>query len=403
MSTSKECIAMLLAGGQGSRLGVLTRHSAKPAVPYGGKYRIIDFPLSNCVNSGIDVVGVLTQYEPFILNSYIGTGAPWDLDTISGGVFVLSPYTKAGDVGRWFEGTADAIYQNAYFVDRFDPTYIAVLSGDHIYKMDYAAMLDFHKANNADATIAVMQVPIEDASRFGILETDSHDQVTKFVEKPKEPKSDLASMGVYIFTWEKVRAFLEADAADPTSSHDFGKDVIPAMLASGARLFAYRFSGYWRDVGTVESLWQANMDLLGADPELDLSTGSWKIYSRNPNMSAAHIGEGASLHGCMVAEGCEISGTIEHSVLFQGVTVETGAVIRDCVIMSGCTIRSGAVLERAVLAESVEVGRDARIGANPGDPLVVIGSDAVIEPQAIVEPGTSVEPGEQVHATIQEA
>ena len=400
MGTNKDCIAMLLAGGQGSRLGVLTRHRAKPAVPYGGKYRIIDFPLSNCANSGIDVVGVLTQYEPFILNSYIGTGAPWDLDTMSGGVFVLSPYTQAGDIGRWFEGTADAIYQNAYFVDRFDPAYIAVLSGDHIYKMDYAAMLDFHKANNADATIAVMQVPIEEASRFGILETNKQDQVTAFVEKPKEPKSDLASMGVYIFTWQKVKEYLIADAANPSSSHDFGKDVIPAMLNSGARLFAYRFSGYWRDVDTVESLWQANMDLLGANPELDLSTGSWKIYSRNPNMSAAHIGEGAQLRSCMVAEGCEISGTIEHSVLFQGVTVEEGAVVRDSVIMSGCTIKRGAVLERAVLAESVEVGAGATIGATPKDALVVVGAEAVIDPGAAIAPGTSVEPGAHVTEAV---
>ena len=339
MNERKECVAMILAGGQGSRLGVLTRWRAKPAVPYGGKYRIIDFPLSNCTNSGIDVVGVLTQYEPFVLNSYIGNGAPWDLNTNNGGAYVLSPYTHVGDEGRWFEGTADAIYQNIRFIDRFDPDYIVVLSGDHIYKMDYSAMVEFHKDNDADATIAVMPVPIEEASRFGILATDEESRVTDFVEKPANPPSNLASMGIYVFSWQKVRAYLVDDAASETSSHDFGKDVIPAMLAGDERLFAYRFEGYWRDVGTIDSLWEANMDLLDSESGLDLADDSWKIYSRNPNLPAARIGVGAELDECMVAEGCGVEGEVKHSLLFQGVYVEKGAKVIDSVVMRGAVHR----------------------------------------------------------------
>ena len=391
MNERKECVAMILAGGQGSRLGVLTRWRAKPAVPYGGKYRIIDFPLSNCTNSGIDVVGVLTQYEPFVLNSYIGNGAPWDLNTNNGGAYVLSPYTHVGDEGRWFEGTADAIYQNIRFIDRFDPEYIVVLSGDHIYKMDYSAMIDFHKRNDADTTIAVMPVPIEEASRFGILATDGEGRVTDFVEKPANPPSNLASMGIYVFSWQKVRQYLVDDAASETSSHDFGKDVIPAMLSGDERLFAYRFEGYWRDVGTIDSLWEANMDLLDVDSGLDLADDSWKIYSRNPNLPAARIGSGAVLDECMVAEGCDVEGAVEHSLLFQGVRVGSGARIVDSVVMADARIGKGAVVERAVVAEDVVVGEGAQIG-EPGGDFVVLGPGCRIAAGAKVAAGQSVEP-----------
>ena len=391
MSERKECVAMILAGGQGSRLGVLTRWRAKPAVPYGGKYRIIDFPLSNCANSGIDVVGVLTQYEPFVLNSYIGNGAPWDLNTNTGGAYALSPSTHMGDKGSWYAGTADAIYQNIRFVERFSPEYIVVLSGDHIYKMDYSAMVRFHKENEADATIAVMPVPIEEASRFGILATDEDNRVTDFVEKPANPPSNLASMGIYVFSWEKVRSYLEADAEDPKSSHDFGKDVIPAMLGDEERLFAYRFDGYWRDVGTIDSLWEANMDLLSDTPDLDLSDNAWKIYSRNPNLPAARIGAGAVLDECMVAEGCEVEGEVRHSILFQGVRVGAGARVTDSVIMRGAIIDEGAVVERAVVAENAHVSAGATIGAPSGE-LCVLGSGSWIAPEASVSAGESVEP-----------
>ena len=395
MNNRKECVAMILAGGQGSRLGVLTRFRAKPAVPYGGKYRIIDFPLSNCANSGIDVVGVLTQYEPFVLNSYIGNGAPWDLNTNNGGAYCLSPSTHVGDEGSWYAGTADAIYQNIRFIDRYTPEFVVVLSGDHIYKMDYAAMVRFHKENEADATIAVMPVPIEEASRFGILGTDEANRVTEFVEKPENPPSNLASMGIYVFSWEKARRYLEADAADKTSSHDFGKDVIPAMLGADERLFAYRFEGYWRDVGTIDSLWEANMDILDEASELDLADESWKIYSRNPNLPAARIGAGASLDECMVAEGCEVEGDVRRSLLFQGVRIGAGASIVDSVIMRGATIGAGAVVERAVIAENAQVGEGAHIGAPNGD-LCVLGPGSWIAPEASVAPGESVEPNATV-------
>ena len=397
MSERKECVAMILAGGQGSRLGVLTRWRAKPAVPYGGKYRIIDFPLSNCTNSGIDVVGVLTQYEPFALNSYIGNGAPWDLNTNNGGAYVLSPYTHVGDEGRWYEGTADAIYQNIRFIDRFDPEYVVVLSGDHIYKMDYSAMIDFHKENDADTTIAVMPVPIEEASRFGILATDADGRVTDFVEKPANPPSNLASMGIYVFSWQKAREYLVNDAASDTSSHDFGKDVIPAMLAGDERLFAYRFEGYWRDVGTIDSLWEANMDLLDSESGLDLSDNTWKIYSRNPNLPAARIGFGATLDECMVAEGCDVEGEVQHSLLFQDVYVGKGAKVIDSVVMAGAQIGDGAVVERAVVAEGVEVGAGARIG-EPGGDFVVLGPDSKIAAGVTIAAGQSVEPDAVVEA-----
>ena len=394
MNERKTSVAMILAGGQGSRLGVLTRFRAKPAVPYGGKYRIIDFPLSNCTNSGIDVVGVLTQYEPFVLNSYIGNGAPWDLNTNSGGAYVLSPYTHVGDEGHWYMGTADAIYQNIRFIERFSPEYVVVLSGDHIYKMDYDAMIRFHRENGADATIAVMPVPIEEASRFGILATDEDNRVTDFVEKPANPPSNLASMGIYVFSWEKARQYLIADAADESSSHDFGKDVIPAMLAGDERLFAYSFEGYWRDVGTIDSLWEANMDLLEEDSGLDMSD-DWRIYSRNPNLPAARIGSGAELDECMVSEGCDVEGVVRHSVLFQGVQVGAGATVVDSIVMRGARIDAGAAVERAVIAENAHVGAGARIGA-VDSPLAVLGPDAWIAPDAVVEPGQSVEPNATV-------
>jgi len=391
MNEHTSIVAMILAGGQGSRLGVLTRYRAKPAVPYGGKYRIIDFPLSNCTNSGIDVVGVLTQYEPFVLNSYIGNGAPWDLNTNRGGVYALSPSTHVGDEGSWYAGTADAIYQNIRFIDRYTPECLVVLSGDHIYKMNYDAMVRFHRENGADATIGVMPVPMEEASRFGILATDDQDRVTDFVEKPANPPSNLASMGIYVFNWEKVRRYLEADAADAASSHDFGKDVIPAMLAAGERLFAYRFEGYWRDVGTIDSLWEANMDLLDEEGGLDLADDSWRIYSRNPNLPAARIGVGAQLDECMVAEGCDVSGEVRHSLLFQGVTVGEGARVVDSVIMRGVEIAAGAVVERAVVAENAKVGEGARVGVVGGE-IAVLGSGCLIAPGAAVGAGESIEP-----------
>ena len=390
MSERKTSVAMILAGGQGSRLGVLTRWRAKPAVPYGGKYRIIDFPLSNCTNSGIDVVGVLTQYEPFVLNSYIGNGAPWDLNTNNGGAYVLSPYTHVGDEGHWYLGTADAIYQNIRFIDRFDPEYVVVLSGDHIYKMDYSEMIQFHKRNGADATIAVMPVPVEEASRFGILATDEELRVTDFVEKPANPPSNLASMGIYVFSWEKARQYLVDDAADEASSHDFGKDVIPAMLGAGERLFAYSFEGYWRDVGTIDSLWEANMDMLDETSGLDMSD-DWKIYSRNPNLPAARIGFGADLDDCMVAEGCEVDGAVKHSILFQGVQIGQGAKVVDSIIMRGARIGAGAVIERAVIAEDVVVEDGVQVGAE-GAELAVLGPGCRIAAGGHVAPGQSVEP-----------
>ena len=362
MNEHKDCVAMVLAGGQGSRLGVLTRRSAKPAVPFGGKYRVIDFPLSNCANSGIDVVGVLTQYEPLELNTYIGTGAPWDLDVNGGGVFVLPPYTHAGDEGRWFEGTADAIYQNMHFVDSFHPDFVVVLSGDHIYKMDYGAMVRFHELKEADATIAVMPVSLEEASRFGILDADEDGTVTAFVEKPEVPPSNLASMGIYVFSWSVVRQFLVKDASDAASSHDFGKDVIPSLLAAGCKLCAYRFEGYWRDVGTVESLWEGNMDLLAENPGLDLNDPDWRILTRSPNMPAALVGKDARLDTCLVAEGCDVRGNVEHSVLFQGAQVAAGAVVKDSVLMRGVHVGSGAVVVRSVVARGVNIAAEAVVG-----------------------------------------
>ncbi len=391
MNTSKKCVAMLLAGGQGSRLGVLTRHRAKPAVQYGGKYRIIDFPLSNCVHSGIDTVGVLTQYQPLELNSYIGTGASWDLDSITGGAYVLPPYVKGGEKGEWYSGTANAIFQNTYFIDKFRPKYIIVLSGDHIYKMDYAKMIDFHEKNGADATIAVIKVPMEEASRFGIMNTDEDLRIVEFEEKPEHPKNNMASMGVYVFTWEVVRKYLEEDDADPNSSNDFGKNIIPAMLAGGEKLFAYPFEGYWKDVGTVDSLWDANMDLLEKDPDLDLSDASWRIYSRNPNMPPQYVSATASIKRSIVTEGCMIYGTVNNSVLFEGVKIEEGATVEDSIIMTGTIVKKGAVIRRAIIDENNVVEEDAQVGEKDGK-IAVIGTDCVVKSGSYVYAGQMIDP-----------
>ena len=364
MMQKKRCVAMLLAGGQGSRLGILTRHMAKPAVPYGGKYRIIDFPLSNCSNSGIDVVGVLTQYQPLELNAYIASGAPWDLDLVSGGVFVLPPY-QTGKTGEWYKGTANAIYQNLAFIEQYQPDYVLILSGDHIYKMDYAAMIEHHIAHRADATIAVRQVPWEEASRFGIMNTDADCNITEFEEKPKHPKSNNASMGVYVFSWEKLRHYLVADEKNPESSNDFGKNIIPAMLRDGQRMTAYSFSGYWKDVGTIESLWEANMDLLSPSVPLDLYDKEWKIYSRNLNMPPQYIGDKAAVENSMISEGCEINGTVDFSIIFSGAVIEENATVKYSIIMPGTVVKAGAVVEYSIVGEDCVIHENAHVGASP--------------------------------------
>ena len=364
MFRKQECVAMLLAGGQGSRLYALTRKIAKPAVPYGGKYRIIDFPLSNCVNSGIETVGVLTQYQPLELNGYIGSGAPWDLDRMDAGVHILPPYQR-NQGADWYKGTANAIYQNIDFIQRYNPEYVLVLSGDHIYKMDYSDMLAYHKEKGADCTIAVLDVPKEEASRFGILNTNPDGSIYEFDEKPAVPKSTLASMGIYIFTWEKLRKYLIADEEDSTSQNDFGKNVLPTMLNSGEKMFAWRFDGYWKDVGTIDSLWEANMDLLDPNVPLDLSDDSWKIYSRNPGMPPQYLAATAQVQNSSITEGCVIEGKVESSVIFAGVTVEEGAEIVQSILMPGSVVRKGAKVQYAILAEDVEVCEDAVVGEAP--------------------------------------
>ncbi len=388
---------MLLAGGQGSRLYSLTRRLAKPAVPFGGKYRIIDFPLSNCVNSGIDTVGVLTQYQPLILNEYIGNGQPWDLDRINGGVFVLPPYQKSSG-SDWYTGTANAIYQNISFIERYDPEYVVILSGDHIYKMDYSKMLAYHKEKEATATIAVLQVPMEEASRFGIMNAYPDGKIYEFEEKPKNPKSNLASMGIYIFTWSKLRKYLEDDEQDPISQKDFGKNIIPAMLSAGESLVAYPFEGYWKDVGTIDSLWEANMDLLDPRVPLSLYDPLWKIYARNPVMAPHYVASGASVQNAMITEGCVVEGLIDFSILFAGVTVEKGAVVRDSIVMPGSVIKAGAVVEYSIVAENCVVGEGARVGARPEDTpdkdawgVTVLGESVQIEPGQIVPPKAMLE------------
>ncbi len=380
---------MLLAGGQGSRLGILTKNVAKPAVPYGGKYRIIDFPLSNCTNSGIDTVGVLTQYQPLELNAYIGSGAPWDLDLSNGGVFVLPPYQK-GKVGEWYRGTANAIYQNMAFIEQYSPDYVLILSGDHIYKMDYNAMLNFHIRHGADATIAVREVPWDEASRFGIMNTDSDDNIIEFEEKPKNPKSNKASMGVYIFTWEKLRKYLTDDEADKKSSNDFGKNIIPAMLRDKQVMCAYNFEGYWKDVGTIESLWEANMDLLETPMPVDLHDKKWRIYARNPGLAPHYIAKGAVVEDSLVSEGCEVFGNVKHSVIFAGVTIEEGALVQDSVIMPGSVIKRGAVVRRAIVSENAVVGAGSFVGEDTGN-IAVVGQGITLPAGVKVSAGVQVD------------
>lgn len=364
MKIKKKCVAMLLAGGQGSRLYALTQKVAKPAIPYGGKNRFIDFPLSNCINSGIDTVGVLTQYQPMVLNEYIGNGQPWDLDKMHGGVHVLPPYQTAAGAS-WYEGTANAIYQNMAFIERYDPEYVIVLGGDHIYKMDYSKMLDYHIANNADSTIAVIDVPRSEASRFGIMTCDEEGRIVDFTEKPKEPKSTLASMGVYVFSWEKLRKYLIENENANTGSKDFGKDIIPAMLANDERLFAYEFEGYWKDVGTLDSLWEANMDLLSPSVPLNLYDPNWKVYSRHNNMPPQYIGKNAHVENSMITEGSVVDGTVDFSIISSGVTIEEGASVKYSIVMPGTTIKKNAVVEYAIIGENCVVESDAMIGMNP--------------------------------------
>jgi glucose-1-phosphate adenylyltransferase len=368
----KECVAMLLAGGEGRRLGALTKNLAKPAVHFGGKYRIIDFTLSNCTNSGINTVGVLTQYQPLVLNAYLGIGTPWDLDRKSGGVSVLPPHIKQR--GRdWYKGTANAIYQNIGFIEQYDPEYVLVISGDHVYKMDYDKMLTFHKQKGADASIAVIEVKWEEASRFGIMSTDKKGRITEFAEKPKQPNSNLASMGVYIFTWSVLKKYLLEDEAKSGSTNDFGKDVIPAMLNQGAGLYAYPFEGYWKDVGTIESLWESNMDLLDSRTSLQLNDRSWRIYSVNPNMPAQYIAPTAKVRTALINEGCVVFGEVERSVLFYGVHVGEGAVIKDSVIMPGTRIGRGAVIRKAIIGEGCTIGDDCQVGGDH-DEITLVGS-----------------------------
>ena len=385
----KECIAMLLAGGQGSRLYVLTKNVAKPAVPFGGKYRIIDFPLSNCTNAGIDTVGVLTQYKPLELNSYIGSGQPWDLDRLDGGVHILPPYMQEGERGSWYKGTANAIYQNIGFVDMYDPDYVVILSGDHIYKMNYAKMVEAHKAADAACTISVLEVPWDEAPRFGIMAVDGEDNITEFQEKPKQPKSNLASMGIYIFTWQKLRQALIEDEADPNSSNDFGKNIIPKFLAAGEKMIAYRFDGYWKDVGTLESLWDANMDMLSRG-DLDLLEDSWPIYARLPSQPPAYIGKSSLVEHSVVTQGCEITGTVKNSVLSPGARVEDGAEVHYSVLMPGVTVKRGAVVRYAILGENCQVDAGAVVGADPES----------CEPDewgiTVLGPGTAIAAGETV-------
>ena len=392
MQRKKECVAMLLAGGQGSRLFALTNNIAKPAVPFGAKYRIIDFPLSNCINSGIDTVGVLTQYQPLVLNEYIGNGQPWDLDRNFGGVHVLSPYQKKAK-SAWYEGTANAIYQNLNFIKMYNPEYVLILSGDHIYKMDYSKMLRAHIDNDADCTIAAIEVPLKEASRFGILNTNEDGSIYEFEEKPKQPKSTLASMGIYIFKAEKMYEYLEADDNDPESSKDFGKNVLPAMLNAGEKMFAYRFEGYWKDVGTISSLWEANMDLLGDAPNFDVGDPAWKIHSRNPLAPPEYLGEGSVVKNSMIALGSEIYGTVINSVLSSNTVVEAGATVKDSVIMSGTVIKAGASVNYSIIDECVVVGEKATVGEDIGEAkgIAVLGRGVNVGKGAKVSAGAMVD------------
>ncbi len=370
MKKQKECVAMLLAGGEGSRLQPLTQYLAKPAVPFGGKYRIVDFTLSNCANSGIDTVGVLTQYQPLLLNEYIGNGQPWDLDRNFGGVQILPPY-KAKRGGDWYHGTANAVWQNRHFIERYAPRLVLVLSGDHIYRMNYRALIEQHKKSGADCTIAVIDVPLEEASRFGILTADENGFITNFEEKPKEPKSTLASMGIYVFNTEYLFHYLAEDEADKSSKNDFGKNVIPAMLKGGGKLGVYRFAGYWRDVGTLESLWQANMDLVGEHPAFDLFMGNGRIFSRSDGSTPQYVGEGGAVTGSILSQGCRVFGRVEHSVLSPDVVVEEGALVKDSVLLNGARVKKGATVQYSILDESVTVDEGTQLGS--AESLTVIG------------------------------
>ena len=402
----KECVAMLLAGGQGSRLGVLTQKIAKPAVPYGGKYRIIDFPLSNCINSGIDTVGILTQYQPLELSDYVGSGKPWDLDRVFGGVHILPPYqqSKGGD---WYKGTANAIYQNMNFIERYNPEYVLILSGDHIYKMDYSEMLGAHKSTGADCTIAVLEVPMEEASRFGIMNANEDGTIYEFEEKPKEPKSNLASMGIYIFNWDKLKKYLTEDEEKETSSNDFGKDIIPAMLKDKQKMMVFSFGGYWKDVGTVDSLWEANLDLLNPNGQFDLSDPNWKIYSGTQGLPPQYVSLEAEIENSLATVGCNICGKLDYSVLFENVTVEKGASVEYSLVMPGAVIKQGATVRYSIIAENTVIGENAVIGENPetcenldewgitvvGDNLTV-GENAVIGSNKMIT--KDVKRGEQI-------
>ena len=391
----KKCVAMLLAGGQGSRLGVLTSKIAKPAVPYGGKYRIIDFPLSNCINSGIDTVGILTQYKPLELNDYVGSGKAWDLDRLSGGVHILPPYQgqKGGD---WYKGTANAIYQNLGFIERYDPEYVLILSGDHIYKMDYSKMINQHIETNAACTIAVLEVPMDEASRFGIMNTNPDGSIYEFEEKPKEPKSNLASMGIYVFSWDKLKKHLCEDELNPDSENDFGKNIIPSMLAQGENLRVYRFADYWKDVGTVDSLWEANLDLLNPKIDLNLSDPNWRIYSRAGAFAPQYISDTAQVENSLITDGCEVYGNVDYSILFENVTVEEGASVEYSLVMPGAVIKKGAVVRYSIIAENAVIEENAQVGVLPetvkpddfgisvvGDNLTV-GEGAIIGPRNMI-------------------
>ncbi len=391
---AKEMIAMILAGGQGSRLYALTQKLAKPAVPFGGKYRIIDFPLSNCVNSGIDTVGILTQYQPLVLNEYIGNGQPWDLDRLYGGVHVLPPYQQATG-SDWYKGTANAIYQNLSFINRYDPEYVIILSGDQICKQDYSDFLKFHKEKGAQFSVAVMEVPWDEASRFGLMVADEDGRITEFQEKPKEPKSNLASMGIYIFNKDILEKYLTEDEMDPNSSNDFGNNIIPNLLRDNCDMYAYRFSEYWKDVGTISSLWEANMEIM--DPEhsgINLFDEDWKIYSRNSGKTGHKVGVNAVIENSMITDGCRINGTVKHSILFAGVKVEEGAIVEDAVIMGNCVIKAGAHVTHCIVGEDATIGEMAVVGAMPTEetkgvatvgPGVKVGSRALIGPNAMVD------------------
>lgn len=398
MKRKTECVAMLLAGGEGSRLGVLTRKVAKPAIPFGGKYRIIDFPLSNCINSGIETVGVLTQYQPLELNSYIGSGAPWDLDRMNGGVSILPPYQKK--IGTdWYKGTANAIYQNIPYIENFNPKYVLILSGDHIYKMDYAKMIKYHKEHDAACTIAVMSVPMEEAPRFGIMNTKEDNSVYEFEEKPAHPKSNKASMGVYIFNWEDLKKYLIEDEANKESSNDFGKNIIPAMLGDGKKLFAYEFDGYWKDVGTIDSLWDANMDILNPNIPLDLDDKKWRIYARNKALPPHFVADTATIQNSLISDGCEVYGKVFDSVLFSGAEVEEGADVSYSVIMPGAKIKKGAVVKYSIVATNAVVESGAKVGGSPEEfkndidnwGITTIGPDYVVKENTVIPPKEMVE------------